>query len=258
MPQITTAGRAFEVEAILFDKDGTLLDFVHTWGAWTRHMREHFSARLEQRGLEPLTLEELGGEWGISLRPDGSAAGYDRNGPLSMGTLTELLTLLGACGYRRGLSWAEARIAVRDSWKHADRELDQERAALALPGVPELLAACRATGIPIAVVTADETAAAVKHLSWLGLDGYFAEIIGTDQVDRGKPFPDMVELACSRLGIDVSRVAVIGDTNGDMRMAKAAGAAAAIGLAAGAAVQELPDADAIAGSCREIRVLGQS
>ncbi|MNZ85381.1 Phosphoglycolate phosphatase [compost metagenome] len=64
-------------------------------------------------------------------------------------------------------------------------------------------------------------------------------------VERGKPFPDMVKLACRELSVECSKVAVIGDTNGDMRMAKSAGAAAAIGIAA---TQEeaqllLPDAD---------------
>ncbi|MGU3471782.1 HAD family hydrolase [Paenibacillus sp. D51F] len=255
MPQIVAAGRIFEAEAILFDKDGTLLDFVHTWGAWTRHMRQHFSARLEERGLEPLSLEELGNEWGISFAPEGNAESYDRSGPLSMGTLHELLALLSACGYRRGLSWADARVAAHESWQHADRELDRERAALALPGVTELLAACRAAGIPMAVVTADETNAAVKHLSWLGLEGHFGEIIGTDLVERGKPYPDLAELACRRMGLDISKVVIIGDSNGDMLMAKAAGAAAAIGLAAGDAALQLPDADVVAASCADIRLL---
>lgn len=85
----------------------------------------------------------------------------------------------------------------------------------------------------MAVVTADETAAAESHLRWLGIRQYFTAVIGTDQVEQGKPFPDMALLACQRLGVSPAEAAVIGDTNGDMRMAKAAGAAAAIGLAGG-------------------------
>ena len=191
--------------------------------------------------LKPLTKEELGEAWGLSFRSDGSAASYDRNGPLSGGTLVELLTLLASLGYRRGMTWAEARVAVQACWKQADEQLDIEQAAQALPGVADFLARCQQAGIPMAVVTADETGAAIKHLSWLGLDHYFAEIIGTDQVERGKPFPDMVELACRRLGVNVSAAAVIGDSGGDMRMARSAGAAAAIGIASG---------DAWPGSCR--------
>ena len=114
---------------------------------------------------------------------------------------------------------------------------------------------CQQAGIPMAVVTADETGAAIKHLSWLGLDHYFAEIIGTDQVERGKPFPDMVELACRRLGVNVAAAAVIGDSGGDMRMARSAGAAAAIGIASGETAGELPDADAIVASCGELELL---
>ncbi|WP_235680256.1 HAD family hydrolase [Paenibacillus albicereus] len=256
MALLLAGEKSFEVEAILFDKDGTLLEFSYTWGAWTRHMQEGFTAPLEAKGFPALPLAELGREWGISFGEDGVASGYDRSGPLAAGTLAELLALLTACGYRRGLSWSEARVFAQEGLHRAEGLMQQKRPALALPGVPELLAACRTAGLPAAVVTADETTSAVQHLSWLGLDGYFAEIIGTDQVDRGKPYGDMVELACRRLGVDPARVAVVGDTNGDMRMARAAGAGAAIGLAEAAQAGELPDADVVLPSCAQLRLRG--
>ncbi|OXM14359.1 HAD family hydrolase [Paenibacillus herberti] len=254
MALLLAGGKSFDVDALLFDKDGTLLEFSYTWGVWTRHMQEKFTSILEAKGIAPLDRDELGKEWGITFASDGSAIAYDRGGPLAAGTLAELLSLLTACGYRRGLSWSESRVAAQECLKYTEEQMHTERPALALPGVPELLAACQQIGLPVAVVTADETTYAVQHLSWLGLDGYFAEIIGTDQVEYGKPFPDMVELACSRLGIDPTRVAVIGDTNGDMRMARAAGVRAAVGLAEGAAISELPDAEVIVPSCAQIEL----
>ncbi|MCM3747799.1 HAD family hydrolase [Paenibacillus pasadenensis] len=254
MALLVAGGKSFDVDALLFDKDGTLLEFSYTWGVWTRHMQEKFTSILEAKGITPLGRDELGKEWGITFAPDGSPTAYDRGGPLAAGTLAELMSLLTATGYRRGLSWSESRVAAQECLRYTEERMHEERPAMALPGVPELLAACREIGIPAAVVTADETTYAVQHLSWLGLDGYFAEIIGTDQVDHGKPFPDMVELACSRLGIDPSRAAVIGDTNGDMRMARSAGAAAAVGLAEGASTRELPDADTIVPSCAQIEL----
>ncbi|MNR34998.1 hypothetical protein D3C85_1528150 [compost metagenome] len=78
----------------------------------------------------------------------------------------------------------------------------------------------------------------------------------------------MALLACEQLGVRPSAAAVIGDTNGDMRMAKAAGAAVAIGItgaadtagdAAGdnaadpvAARYLLPDADSVVQSYQEL------
>ncbi|MGN7454352.1 HAD family hydrolase [Paenibacillus pasadenensis] len=254
MALLLAGEKGFEVEAILFDKDGTLIEFSYTWGVWTRHMQEAFAERLRGKGFPDLPREELGREWGISFAESGIASGYDRNGPLAAGTLAELLALLAASGYRRGLGWSEARVFAQESLHLAESRMQQERPALALPGVPELLASCRELGLPAAVVTADETTSAVQHLSWLGLDGYFAEIIGTDQVDRGKPYGDMVELACRRLGVDPARVAVVGDTNGDMLMARAAGAGAAIGLDDADKAQELPDADVVVPSCAQLEL----
>jgi phosphoglycolate phosphatase len=95
---------------------------------------------------------------------------------------------------------------------------------------------------------------ALKHLDWLGMGSYFSVCVGTDQVNRGKPYPDMVELACGKLSLACSQVAVIGDTNGDMRMAKSAGAALAVGIAGpdAAGINDLPDADVVISSYSEL------
>jgi phosphoglycolate phosphatase len=257
MPQLIAAGIGYPVQAILFDKDGTLLDFIYTWGNWSEHLLARFSQQLEARGLPPLN-KDISSLWGTLHAPDGKIENYDRNGPLAMGTVEELLTVLAWQGYRLGLSWAEAKVIVQDCRFYADKKLDESRAVRALPDVIPFLEQCRSCGMALAVVTADETAAAVKHLEWLGIQHYFAAIIGTDQVERGKPFPDMVELACRKLSIECSQAAVIGDTNGDMRMAKSAGAAVAIGIAEfdSSIEGQLTHADVVIHSYREL-VIGE-
>jgi phosphoglycolate phosphatase len=227
MPQLVAAGVSYPIQAILFDKDGTLLDFIYTWGNWSEHLLARFSQQLEARKLLPLN-KDISSLWGTRHAPDGAIVDYDRNGPLAMGTVDELLTVLAWQGYQRGMSWAEAKVIVQECRHYADDKLDESRAARALPNVIPFLEECRRCGVTLAVVTADETAAAVKHLEWLGIRHYFSVCIGTDQVERGKPFPDMVELACRQLALECSQVAVIGDTNGDMRMAKSAGVGVAI------------------------------
>ncbi|WP_240633349.1 HAD family hydrolase [Paenibacillus montanisoli] len=254
MAQLTTAGGRYEVDAILFDKDGTLIDFIYTWGKWSEQMLGEFGNQLEARGL-PAMHADIASLWGTQHDKDGAIIDYDRNGPLAMGTLDDLVAVLAWQGYLAGMSWAEAKLAVQQCRQHADDQLNEARAAKALPGVIPFLERCREIGLTLAVVTADETSAAVRQLEWLGLTDYFAECIGTDQVERGKPFPDMVKLACSRLSLDPARVAVIGDTNGDMKMAKLAEAAVAIGIAAKADEgrgAKLPDADAIIVSMSEL------
>lgn len=259
MPILHAAGASYRIDGILFDKDGTLLDFIHTWGNWSERLLARFSALLLERGLPPVGVG-LDALWGALRAEDGSVADYDRRGPLAMGTVDDMLTILAWQGYREGLSWAEAKTLAADARRWADEQLDATRSARLLPGVLDFLEACRRVGLPLAVVTADETEAAVKHLEWLGIRERFAAIIGTDQVERGKPYPDMALLARERLGLRDGSFAVIGDTEGDMRMAKEAGAGAAIRISASIAsgassgFADANSADATVATLRELRI----
>lgn len=229
MAQLTAGGRDYPVRAILFDKDGTLMDFVYTWGYWGERVLAQFSQQLVASGLRALE-PEVASVWGLRLNEVGGTADYDRNGPLSMGTMEEMLALLTWQGYERGLSWAEARVLASESRFYGDAQLEEARRVQAIPHIGFFLEQCRLSGIQLGVVTADESDAAEKHLGWLGIRSYFSVCIGNDQVERGKPYPDMVELACRELGVASSDVVVIGDTNGDMKMGRAAGAAVVIGI----------------------------
>ncbi len=241
---MTESGRTGEtqlgqVQAILFDKDGTLLDFTAMWGFWSDFAVERFEAALNEKGLT-LDRAAIPSIWGTEHDGQGRTIDYDRRGPLAMGTLEEMRALLAWQAYRLGLSWGEAKVIVRQCTEQADAELARVRPAKLLPGVPDFLESCRRTGIPMAVVTADETDSALRHLSWLGIEDYFAEVIGTDQAERGKPYPDLCLLACERLGVSPEQVAMIGDTEGDMQMASAAGVRLKIGIGERSA---LPSAD---------------
>lgn len=222
-------GSPHPIQAVLFDKDGTLLDFTGMWGFWTDCVLNDFRERLAAREMH-IDAADIPLIWGTFHDEQGRMNGYDVRGPLAMGTMDEVYAVLTWHGYRAGLSWAEAKIMVRDCLAHAEEAMEIHRPAYPLPGVREFLEQCRNQGVVLGVVTADDTHSAVKHLHWMGLNAFFDVIIGTDLVDRGKPFPDMVLLASEKLGIPASQVVVIGDTDGDMEMARAAGAAYKIGI----------------------------
>lgn len=252
---LTVAGMAFEIEAILFDKDGTLMDFIYTWRKWGELLLARFSSELTKRRRPPLSSDLLH-VWGIRYDTEGQVSGYDRNSPLSMGTMDDLLTLLALEGYKAGLSWAEARVLATQCREAADETLERSRTARLLPEVTPFLEQCRQAGLRLGIVTSDETAAAEKHLEWLGIRPYFSVCVGADRVSRGKPYPEMAELACRELGVEAAKAAVIGDTDGDMRMARTAGAAAAIALDEGHAGgrEGFPSADAVIAGYRELRL----
>ncbi|MHA7965387.1 HAD family hydrolase [Paenibacillus sp. CAU 1782] len=239
MPQLVVKGRRYPVDAILFDKDGTLLQFMGTWGVWSRHLVASYTARLEEKLGKEVSLD--GSRiLGIIAGENGGPADYDRNGPLAMGTIDQLMAVLAWHGYQAGATWAQAMEAAYGGKQDADKMLEAERSALPLPGALSFVELCRSHGLKLAVVTADDTAAAEKHLEWLGIRDCFDACIGADRAERSKPFPDMALLACDILGVHPTRAAVIGDTGGDMAMAQSAGVALAIGIQDGFAAPPAP------------------
>lgn len=253
MPALVINGVSVPCRGVLFDKDGTLLHFMALWGSWAEYVLRYMEERLEMMG---------GGFTGSRERllgtlhgAEGQVNGYDAKGPLAMGTEEETIGLLAWQLYAAGMPWNEALLQVSQITKNAMFELRKRKPAYPMPGLDRFLKECREAFLGMAVVTSDTTEAAAEHLDWLGITSFFTEIIGRDRVLNGKPHPDMVEAACLRLGIRPDEAVVIGDSNGDMQMAKQAGAAAAVGLRKeDGTAEHLVDADMVIHDYNDIKV----
>lgn len=90
-----------------------------------------------------------------------------------------------------------------------------------LPG----LAAWRATGLPLAVVTNKPAAFTEPLLEAMGLSGYFAAIVSGDSTPYKKPHPAPLHLACRLMGSAPERNLHIGDSRHDIATARNAGCA---------------------------------
>ena len=55
---------------------------------------------------------------------------------------------------------------------------------------------------------------------------YFIAVVGGDEVERPKPAPDGIDLACGRLGVSPDSAAYIGDAPNDLEAARRSGALA--------------------------------
>ena len=76
---------------------------------------------------------------------------------------------------------------------------------------------------PKAVVTNTPRDCTIRILNNFKIDRYFKVIITSDQIERGKPSPDLVYEACKRLGVKTEEVVLIGDTESDVKAGRAAG-----------------------------------
>lgn len=146
MSELVTPQGRHAVAAILFDKDGTLMQFVSLWGSWAECFLETFTKYMKHKGLQ-IAEERLPALMGTVHNGQGSIIDYDRNGPLAMGTMNDLYAILSWQGYLQGLSWAESVELVHQCRQEADAMLEEKRPVLALPGLHHFLDDCAGAGL---------------------------------------------------------------------------------------------------------------
>ena len=78
--------------------------------------------------------------------------------------------------------------------------------------------------MPLAVASSTRHAKVIERLMAAGIHGFFGPIHGGDQVARGKPHPDLFELAAASLGIHPAKALVFEDSSYGARGALTAGA----------------------------------
>lgn len=90
------------------------------------------------------------------------------------------------------------------------------------PGVPETLRTLRDAGHRLAVCTNKPQRATLAVLRGLGLDGFFAAIVGGDVLVVKKPDPAHLVATLDAIGATTGEAIMIGDNEHDVAMAKAA------------------------------------
>jgi phosphoglycolate phosphatase len=221
------------IDLVVFDKDGTLISFDAMWDGWARDLGTR---------LELATRRPVAGDVFTTIGFDPVANRILPGGPLALGTMGELEELVGAVLRRWCPSVSAARRILAEAWF----EPDPVATAVPLADLRAVFTALRDAGRRIAVATTDDRRPTEATLAGLGVSAFVADVVCGDDDGPTKPDPATLAGIGGRLRIAADRIAMVGDTPGDLRMARAAGARA-IGVASGvASVAELePDADLV-------------
>jgi phosphoglycolate phosphatase len=203
------------MRGILFDKDGTLLDFEATWTPLLKRLA------LQAAGGDPDRAVRLLDEGGLDPRTGRFRAGS----VIGAGTNALIVEL-----WHPQLAEAELAQAIvamdRAALEHGSHH------SVPIPGALDALAALSERGIVMGVATNDGTEAARAALLATGMAAHLPHVFGYDSVTRSKPAPDMVLAFARDAGLPPGDIAVVGDNPHDMEMARAAGATA-IGVTSG-------------------------
>jgi phosphoglycolate phosphatase len=211
------------VRAVLFDKDGTLLDSLGPWGEALRLVCRELIDRdalvsmplTERRAIEEKILASIG------VLSDGVA----HDGILAVGPSESVLAALR-------LSLDEA-LGGRREGRRFGREVAGILGSLypggiprcrPMPGADETLRALAELGLPLGLATSDDEAVALSQLEEFGWRPLFVFLSFGDTSPRPKPDP-WAALEFARLvGVSPASVAVVGDSPADREMARSAGA----------------------------------
>jgi phosphonatase-like hydrolase len=110
-----------------------------------------------------------------------------------------------------------------------------EGSVIPLPGAIDVIRALRAAGVKVCLTTGFAPSTRDALLAALGWGHEIDLALSPADVGRGRPAPDMVLGAMSRLGVgDPNAVVVVGDTVSDLEAGSAAGAGAVVGVLCGA------------------------
>ena len=221
------------IKGILFDKDGTLVDFQKTWHAIGDAMA------LEAAGGDRARANALMDAAGY----DAGAGRFRADSTFAAGTNADIVEL-----WHPGLTEGQ-RLAMVERFD-TFCAIKGAEAAVALPGVLDALARLYEADLKLGVATNDSTAGAERTLLALGVAQTFSAAYGYDAVANPKPEPDSVYAFCDAVGLRPSEIAMVGDNRHDLEMGRAGGVGLNVGVLSGTGTREslLPLADVILNS----------
>lgn len=213
------------LDAVVFDKDGTLFDFRASWGAWTQSVLAAFAP-------DPAEVRRLGAVLGY----DPDTHSFTRSSPVIAMTTPEIAAILHP--HLSGITLPDLNTRLNDL----------SAAAPMLPAVPlrEVLSALKARGLRLGLATNDTEHPARVHLAGAGVLDLFDFVAGCDSGWGGKPAPGQLMEFLRRFDLTASRVAMVGDSRHDLDAGRAAGMHAVAVLTGIATRDELaPHADVV-------------
>ena len=210
-----------KLQAIVFDKDGTLFGFDESWGAWAGQQITRLS------NGDMALARRIGGGIGYDLDENR----FHPNSPVIAGTVEEAVELM---------------LPYLPDYTHAvlRQELDAAAAEIEMIAAVDLeacLGQLRAQGYALGVATNDSELSARAHLAAAGILDTFSFIAGYDSGYGAKPAPGQLLAFAQAVEARPEACAMVGDSLHDLRAARAAGMVA-IGVLTGPATEtELRD-----------------
>ena len=203
-----------EIDAIVFDKDGTLFDFAASWGGWAIRVLDHIES------VAPQSVDAVEKAFGFDRR----AGLFHRTSVVIAGSASDVAAVAAPF-----LPAGFDLISLMNRYA-------EEMVPVAVPGLDGALEELGRRRI-LGVVTNDSEAPARAHLAAHDISKHFAFVAGYDSGYGAKPAPGQLLGFCAATGARAETSAMVGDSRHDLEAGRAAGMMT-IGVLTGLAVAE--------------------
>ncbi len=207
------------VSGILFDKDGTLLDFNGTWLKPYLEASDYLANLADKPELADHLMRSGGYHAETESWQSDSLLASASNGQIFEYWQSQL-----------GFKLSDTQIHhIQSIFSHAANEY-----VPAIDNLSEFLQTLRSRGLRLGLATMDDASNAESMLGQLGLRQYFDFVCGADSGFGVKPDPGMVDAFCQKCALVNSDIYMVGDSPKDLNMGKNAGVYKSIGVLTGA------------------------
>ena len=215
-----------DVEAVIFDKDGTLIDVHHYWASM---LKIRAKLIVKKYRLDCKVKNELMDAMGVDLK----TGKIKVDGPVGIKPRSFIASVAAEVLNSNNVN--ASNNDIEDIFLEVDKKTSDNILPLLklLPGVEKLLDSLSKYGIDIMLATTDMTIRARLAMRGLNIEHFFSEIIGGDAVDFAKPSPDLALNIIEKRRINKDKTVVIGDHPVDIKMGISANVGCNIGVLTG-------------------------
>jgi phosphoglycolate phosphatase len=224
--RLDVAGHIREIDLVVFDKDGTLIDFDHLWAG-------KVIAAIEATLAEAAPSEALAADLYATLGADPDTRRVLPESPLAVASIPTLGIVCATVLYRHGHPWHAAETIAARAFRPVFQAPPTLRELKPIGDVAGLMRALGAAGVKTSILTTDDRLGTVATLPLLDIQDLVHAIVCGDDPIPSKPEPDGLLHLAGLAGVGPERVLMIGDSAGDMVTARKAGAALAVGVLSG-------------------------
>jgi phosphoglycolate phosphatase-like HAD superfamily hydrolase len=240
----------FDVDCVIFDKDGTLIEIDYFWAPRVQKWVDLIATSLN---LEYEFKKDVFDLLGYST----SKKHVRYESPLAVATMEALKVLMSGIISRYGIPWHKA-LALAEHTAEVTMMADPKPKETVSNGnvlkTMKNIVKAKAHNV---VATSDDRRLTEITLAHLGITKLVSAMICGDDPIPNKPDPIAAWTISEQLGISTSRMMMVGDSLSDMQFAASAGIAFRIGVATTPENKSLlaPHADALIESIDDFHVL---